>query len=151
MATQYQIEAESTTANAAGIAEVVSLRNCLIPNIKKICRRFSSIRHVTFTLKILLRDFRSGGEASMPGFLERLFNEQTLSPHGICLLWRPELIWLHVGSDALIALAYFSIPFALAVFVSKRPDVKYGWVVRPFGLDVRFSRDISLLRYSGLF
>ncbi len=27
------------------------------------------------------------------------------SPHGICLLWEPELIWLHVISDALIALA----------------------------------------------
>jgi len=27
----------------------------------------------------------------------------------------PELIWLHVGSDALIAMAYFSIPIALAI------------------------------------
>jgi PAS domain S-box-containing protein len=68
----------------------------------------------------------------MLAFLQRLLDEGSLSPHGLCLLWRPELIWLHVGSDALIALSYFSIPFALAVFVSRRPDVKYGWVFWSF-------------------
>jgi len=68
----------------------------------------------------------------MWSFLQHLFDESTLSPHGICLLWRPELIGLHVGSDALIALAYSSIPFALSVFVSKRPDVQYSWVFWSF-------------------
>jgi len=68
----------------------------------------------------------------MWSFLQHLFDESTLSPHGICLLWRPELIGLHVGSDAVIALAYSSIPFALAVFVSKRPDVQYSWVFWSF-------------------
>ncbi len=70
----------------------------------------------------------------MWSFLQRLFDESTLSPHGICLLWRPELIGLHTGSDAVIALAYFSIPFALAVFVSKRPDVQYSWVFWSFAV-----------------
>ena len=56
------------------------------------------------------------------------------SPHGICLLWEPELIWLHVVSDALIALAYFSIPFALAIFVTKRRDLKFGWVYWSFAV-----------------
>jgi len=56
------------------------------------------------------------------------------SPHGICLLWEPELIWLHVVSDALIALAYFSIPFVLVIFVSKRRDLKFGWVYWSFGI-----------------
>jgi len=51
-------------------------------------------------------------------YLRRLLDSSTLSPHGICLLWRPELIWLHVVSDGLIAAAYFSIPVALSVFVS---------------------------------
>ena len=51
-------------------------------------------------------------------FFERILNSSMFSPHGICLLWEPELIWLHVVSDTLIALAYFSIPFALAIFVS---------------------------------
>jgi PAS domain S-box-containing protein len=70
----------------------------------------------------------------MWNFLQHLFDESTLSPHGLCLLWRPELIGLHVVSDAVIALAYFSIPFALAVFVSKRPDVQYSWVFWSFAL-----------------
>jgi signal transduction histidine kinase/ActR/RegA family two-component response regulator len=70
----------------------------------------------------------------MMAFFERLLNTSMYSPHGICLLWEPELIWLHVVSDALIALAYFSIPFALAIFVSKRRDVEFGWVFWAFAV-----------------
>ena len=44
------------------------------------------------------------------------------------------LIWLHVVSDALIALAYASIPVALAIFVSKRRDLKFGWMYWSFGV-----------------
>jgi signal transduction histidine kinase len=60
--------------------------------------------------------------------LERLLDSSMFSPHGICLLWDPELIWLHVISDAIIAASYFSIPFALAIIVSKRRDFQFGWV-----------------------
>lgn len=67
-------------------------------------------------------------------YLQNLLDSSTLSPHGYCLVWRPELIWLHVGSDAVIALAYFSIPFALAIFVSKRRDVEFGWVFWAFAI-----------------
>ena len=48
----------------------------------------------------------------MWAILERLLDSSMFSPHGICLLWEPELIWLHVASDAVIAAAYFSIPIA---------------------------------------
>ncbi|MGA2999819.1 sensor histidine kinase [Bradyrhizobium sp.] len=54
------------------------------------------------------------------------------SPHGICLLWEPELIWLHVVSDAMTAIAYFSIPFALGTFISKRRDVQFGFIAWAF-------------------
>jgi PAS domain S-box-containing protein len=70
----------------------------------------------------------------MWAFFERLLDSSMFSPHGICLLWEPELIWLHVVSDALIAMAYFSIPIALAIFVSKRRDLKFGWVYWAFGV-----------------
>ncbi len=50
-------------------------------------------------------------------------------PHGMCYLWRPEILWLHVGSDALTALAYFSIPGALFVLARRRPDLAYRPVV----------------------
>ena len=70
----------------------------------------------------------------MWAFFERILDSSMFSPHGICLLWEPELIWLHVVSDAVIAMAYFSIPFALAIFVSKRRDLKFGWVYWSFGI-----------------
>ena len=43
-------------------------------------------------------------------------------PHGVCYTWNRDLMWLHVISDSLIGVAYFSIPFALAYFVRKRRD-----------------------------
>ena len=68
----------------------------------------------------------------MWAFFERLLDSSSLSPHGICLLWEPELIWLHVASDAVIAASYFSIPVALSIFVSKRRDVDFGWIFWAF-------------------
>ena len=44
-------------------------------------------------------------------------------PHGMCYMWRWDMLLLHVGSDLLIALAYFSIPAALLVLLRNRPDV----------------------------
>ncbi|WP_286830488.1 MULTISPECIES: PAS domain S-box protein [Kordiimonas] len=46
-------------------------------------------------------------------------------PHGYCFLWAPEILWTHVVSDAVIALAYFSIPISLMVFIRRRPDVQF--------------------------
>jgi signal transduction histidine kinase/CheY-like chemotaxis protein len=66
--------------------------------------------------------------------LQRFLDSSMFAPHGICLLWDPGLIWLHVGADALIAAAYFSIPVALTIFVSKRRDVEFGWVFWAFAL-----------------
>ena len=60
--------------------------------------------------------------------LRSFLDAASLAPHGFCLLWRPELIWLHVTSDSLIAAAYYSIPLALAVFVWLRRDLAFGWV-----------------------
>ena len=67
-------------------------------------------------------------------FLTHFFDTTMFSPHGICLVWDPELLTVHIASDAIIALSYFSIPFALAYFVSKRPDVEFGWVFWAFAI-----------------
>jgi len=55
------------------------------------------------------------------------FLQQTASfmPHGHCFLWLPQILWLRVVSDSLIAAAYFSIPFALWVFVRRRRDLEF--------------------------
>lgn len=46
-------------------------------------------------------------------------------PHGHCYLWQPGLVWLHLLSDALIAIAYGLIAGALVYFVRRRPDVPF--------------------------
>lgn len=46
-------------------------------------------------------------------------------PHGYCYLWLPEITWLHVTADALIALAYFSIPVMLFIFANRRKDMPF--------------------------
>ena len=66
--------------------------------------------------------------------LKVFFDTTMFSPHGICLLWEPELLVVHIVSDAVIALSYFSIPFALAYFVFKRRDVEFGWVFWAFAI-----------------
>jgi signal transduction histidine kinase len=56
-------------------------------------------------------------------------------PHGHCYLWRPDMLWLHVGSDTLIALSYYAIPVALAYFVRRRRAVlPYWWVPALFAM-----------------
>jgi len=54
-------------------------------------------------------------------------------PHGHCYLWQPQILGLHVGSDALIAIAYFSIPLALVRLVQKRDDLAFNGVFLMFG------------------
>ncbi|HEX7782873.1 MAG TPA: response regulator [Sphingobium sp.] len=68
----------------------------------------------------------------MSGFFDGFL--QALPPHGYCLLWWPQLVWTHVISDALIALAYFSIPLALIQFVRRRKDMVFGGVFWLFAL-----------------
>jgi signal transduction histidine kinase/ActR/RegA family two-component response regulator len=54
-----------------------------------------------------------------------LFDPSGLTPHGFCLLWEPGLIWTYALSDAVIGLAYFSIPAALIVVARRRSDLVF--------------------------
>jgi PAS domain S-box-containing protein len=49
-------------------------------------------------------------------------------------LVRPDVIWLGVISDALIAIAYFSILVTMAYFIRNRRDLPYRWMFVTFGL-----------------
>ncbi len=69
----------------------------------------------------------------MKELLEKLFSSDFM-PHGYCYLWNPRLVWLHVVSDALIALAYFSIPVTLIYFIRKRRDLPFNWMFVSFGI-----------------
>ena len=57
--------------------------------------------------------------------LPQILSGQNYIPHGVCLLWQPGLLWLHVLSDSIIAIAYFTIPFALIYFIAKRRDLAF--------------------------
>lgn len=62
------------------------------------------------------------------------FMTEQFMPHGHCYLWKAELVWVHVISDLLIALAYASIPAALIYFVIQRRDLVFNWVFVLFGV-----------------
>jgi PAS domain S-box-containing protein len=61
------------------------------------------------------------------------FSTSEFVPHGHCYLWKPGLVWLHLVSDVLTGLAYYSIPVMLVYFVRKRRDVPFGWIFLMFG------------------
>jgi len=69
----------------------------------------------------------------MPEFLIALFSSDFM-PHGYCYLWKPELVWLHALSDALIGLAYYSISLMLVYLVRRRRDLPFHWMFLMFGV-----------------
>jgi PAS domain S-box-containing protein len=73
------------------------------------------------------------GEGAM-NFFRQLFMSGGFQPHGYCYQWNLGLVWLNVVSDALIALAYLTIPFTLLWIIRKRRDLPFGWMFALFGV-----------------
>ena len=44
----------------------------------------------------------------------------TFLPHGACLAWQPDLIWLNTVSDAMLACAFITIAGVLWLFAWRR-------------------------------
>jgi signal transduction histidine kinase len=57
-----------------------------------------------------------------------------MPPHGHCYLWNEDLVRLHVTSDVLITLSYFTIPIALVYLVRKREDLKFNFMFVMFAI-----------------
>jgi signal transduction histidine kinase len=68
-------------------------------------------------------------------FFQKLFTSDFM-PHGFCYKWHPEILWLHLSSDALIALSYYLIPLGLFYLMWKRRDLfyEYYWIVLLFSI-----------------
>ena len=66
--------------------------------------------------------------------LINLLRDERFMPHGHCYLWVPALLWTNIISDALIALAYLSIPITLVYFIYKRRDIPFDWMFAAFGV-----------------
>jgi signal transduction histidine kinase/CheY-like chemotaxis protein len=64
----------------------------------------------------------------------KLLEYEPFMSHGNCYMWRPNLIALHVISDSLITIAYFTIPFTLLRLVRKRKDLPFHWIFLAFGV-----------------
>src|SRR5882757_4474513 len=67
-------------------------------------------------------------------FVASLLISPEFLPHGFCYMWDRGLVWLHLVSDVLIALAYFSIPITLVYFVRKKRDLPFHWMFLMFGV-----------------
>jgi signal transduction histidine kinase len=62
------------------------------------------------------------------------FSGEHFLPHGHCYMWTPGILWMHVISDILIAMAYFTIPFVLIYLARRRPDLPFNWLFVAFGI-----------------
>jgi PAS domain S-box-containing protein len=65
-------------------------------------------------------------------FFQKLFATDFMA-HVYCLRL-PEVVWLHVTSDVLIAISYFAIPLTLVLLVKRRNDLVFSWMFMLFGL-----------------
>jgi PAS domain S-box-containing protein len=54
--------------------------------------------------------------------------------HGFCLNWERPLVFLHVGSDIVTGIAYYSIPLAMFYFAYRRRDVPFRKIFIMFAL-----------------
>ncbi|HKQ48132.1 MAG TPA: ATP-binding protein [Phycisphaerae bacterium] len=64
------------------------------------------------------------------GFFSNFF--EVFMPRRLCMRQEADVVWLHVISDALIAVAYYSIPIALVYFVRRRRDLEFNWMFLMF-------------------
>lgn len=69
----------------------------------------------------------------MSDFMNFLLGPE-MPPHGHCYLWNDDLVRLHVTSDVLITIAYFTIPVALVYLVRKREDLKFNFMFVMFAI-----------------
>lgn len=60
--------------------------------------------------------------------LSDFFSSKDFTPHGMCFLWHPGVLWLRVVSDTVIAFSYYAIPLALGYFALKRRDMVFRHV-----------------------
>lgn len=72
----------------------------------------------------------------MDSFSSVIFSQ--FIPHGHCYLWKSNLVGLHAGSDAIIGIAYYSIPLLLLYIVRKRGDLPFNWIFFLFGAFILF-------------
>ncbi|MDJ0590697.1 MAG: diguanylate cyclase, partial [Pleurocapsa sp. MO_226.B13] len=59
-------------------------------------------------------------------------------PHGMCYLWKTWLVSLHLVSNGIIALSYFSIPLILVYILRQREDIPFNGIFLLFAAFILF-------------
>ena len=70
----------------------------------------------------------------MIDFLSNILSQNGFMPHGMCFQWQPEILWMHVIADLVVAIAYFSIPLALALVLYRRRHIPFRGLILLFAL-----------------
>src|SRR6266853_67449 len=90
-----------------------------------------------------------GSPSRLAALLGDILDMSMLIPHGACLLWKPELIWLNAISDAMVACAFFTTAFVLGSYVwRRRRDVMFRgvfWSLAIFAAVCGVTRLLSIL------
>ena len=81
-------------------------------------------------------DIRDGGfDFSMgEGYGTAPMMNNDYMAHGFCFSWETPLVILHVASDIVTAIAYYSIPIAMFYFAYRRRDVPFFNIFTLFAL-----------------
>lgn len=69
--------------------------------------------------------------------LSKIF-DGSFMPHGHCLLWREDLLFLTLVGDGLTVIAYSLIPMALIYFVRRRKDLEFDKIFMLFAAFIAF-------------
>ncbi|WP_036482705.1 ATP-binding protein [Myxosarcina sp. GI1] len=68
-----------------------------------------------------------------------IFGEaMSFMPHGMCYLWKPGLVGLHLISNGIIAVSYFSIPIVLVYILRQRTDIPFNGIFLLFAAFILF-------------
>lgn len=78
--------------------------------------------------------------------MDIFFDTTQFMAHGNCYVWRPEILWLHVISDLVIAVAYFSIPITLQYIIRQKPTAfPNRWIAYMFSVLITSSGLLHLM------
>jgi len=64
---------------------------------------------------------------------QQLFQAEDLMPHGMCYVWREDLVWSHAISDVVIGISYIAVAVSVAIILLRRDDVPYPTLSIMFG------------------
>jgi PAS domain S-box-containing protein len=70
--------------------------------------------------------------------MNELLAVSSFMPHGMCYLWKPWLVGLHLMGNGAIALAYFSIPVTLVYILRQREDIPFDGIFILFAAFILF-------------